>query len=148
MPSVSAYSEWIDVPDFDSSQDIPEITDGVKFQIRTDAALSSGNMIRLMLIGSSYFLTFDNVFVNAQYCGYSLTGNEGFISKGGVLTFLKSTTQLEVWFDDVLEVTWVYEDKSATEECQMRGTMTALKFHGSSTDTASVQYRYELPEPG
>ena len=148
MPFVSAYSEWIDVPDFDSSQDIPEITDGVKFQIRTDAALSSGNRIRLKLIGSSYFLTFDNVFVNAQYCGYSLTGNEGFISKGGVLTFLKSTTQLLMWFDDLLEVNWAYEDKSDTQICRMRSRMTALKFHINKVDTASVQYRYELPEPG
>ena len=90
-----------------------------------------------MIRGSGLPVTF-------KYCSHNLTGNEGFLSRGGILTFLKSTTQLLIWFDDVLEVTWVYEDSSDTEVCQMRKPMTALKFHTKTADTASVQYRYGL----
>ena len=141
---ISEYSEWIDVPARNSTADtaITEITEGLKFQIRTSAALTSTNVIRCLLTGSSDFFTIDGSTIKARFCGYSLAGNEGFLSTGGILTFLKSTTQLLVWFDDVLEVTWAYEDKSASQICQMRSPMTALSFHLLYDDTASVQYRY------
>ena len=64
--------------------------------------------------------------------------------RAGVLTFLKTSTQLQIWFDDVLEFTWVYEDNDADNTCVMRKPMTGLKFRGPSIlDTVSTHYRYQ-----
>ena len=78
--------------------------------------------------------------------GYTLKGTEGFLQRAGVLTFLKTTTQLQVWFDDVLEVTWVYED-SSDYKCAMKNQMTGLRFKANAdhmVDKVSTHYRYEL----
>ena len=101
--------------------------------------------MRLMFEGVSWF-TLSPSSINAKKCngGYQLKGTEGFLQKAGVLTFLKTTTQLQIWFDDVLEVTWVYEDNDATNKCYMRNKMTGLSFRGNSkADTVCIQYRYE-----
>ena len=95
------------------------------------------------------WLTFSTGSINAAKCngGYqSFTGNEGFFQKPGVLTFLKTSTQLKVWFDDILEVTWVYQDNSDTLTCAMRKSMKGLKFRGNAArlpDMVSSHYRYE-----
>ena len=72
--------------------------------------------------------------------------NSGFLEKAGVLTFLKTSTQLQIWFDDVLEVTWVYEDFDSETSCTMTKSMTGLKFRIRSDvfDKVSTHYRYEI----
>ena len=86
--------------------------------------------------------------INALQCnnGYKLEGTEGFLQRAGTITFLKSTTQLQVWFDDVLEVTWVYEDKGDGASCSLRTSMTGLKFKSpfDKYDKVSSHYRYQL----
>lgn len=68
-----------------------------------------------------------------------------FFERGGVLTFLKTNTQLKIWFDDVLEVTWIYEDKSVSEICGMRDQLSGLQFQtpNGRVDTVSTHYRYQ-----
>ena len=112
----------------------------------TDKKINSGNDIRWSLKGPGWF-TFLAASINAAQCnsGKKLQGTEGFLQQPGTLTFLKSTTQLQVWFDDVLEVTWVYED-NAGGSCFMRRQMTGLKFQTPQPkyDKVSTHYRYEL----
>ena len=101
-------------------------------------------------MGVGWF-TFSTRQILAANCksGYSFTATEkqskGFFLRAGVLTFLKTSTQLQVWFDDVLEVTWVYEDNDADKTCYMRRPMTGLKFKNmrNEEDTVSIKYRYE-----
>ena len=115
--------------------------------MQTDKKIDVGNEIRWTMEGVSWFI-FTTRHIEAGKCngGYTLKGTEGFLQRPGVLTFLKTTTQLQVWFDDVLEVTWVYEDDS-DGRCAMRNTMTGLRFHGASLkkfDKVSTHYRYEI----
>ena len=83
-------------------------------------------------------------YIDVPNCDkYDLKGTEGFLQRAGVLTFLKSTTQLQVWFDDVLEVTWVY----VGDTCDMRNEMAGLRFHGQvsqNNDKVSTHYRYQI----
>ena len=65
------------------------------------------------------------------------------------MTFLKTSTQLQVWFDDVLEITWVYQDTDEGYTCAMRRSLTGLKFRGSmnsALDRVSTHYRYQTGE--
>ena len=86
-------------------------------------------------------------FINSDRCkdGYDFTGSgnkKTFHKEAGDLAFLKSTTQLQIWFNDVLEVTWIYENTSDTETCAMGNVMTGLKFQ--TTDDVSTHYQFEL----
>ena len=142
------YSEWIPVPE-DKSTYVYELVEGKKFQMQTDKKITNGNDIRWTGAGGVGWITFDTTAIGVSKCngGYKLKGTEGFLKRAGVLTFLKTTTQLEIWFDDVLEVTWVYEDNSDGGMCAMRNKLTGLRFHGSSSsnkDKVSTHYRYEL----
>ena len=115
--------------------------------MRTDKKIDAGNDIRWTMGGVSWF-TFRTGNIGAYKCngGYTLQGTEGFLQRAGVLTFLKTSTQLQVWFDDVLEVTWVYED-SSNDRCAMRNKMTGLRFYATSpsySDEVSIDYRYEI----
>ena len=74
---------------------------------------------------------------------------KGFFQRAGVLTVLKSSTQLQIWFDDKLEVTWVFEDIAHAEHCFMRTrVMTGLRFITSSKvpDKVTTHFRYGLGE--
>ncbi|KAL5272276.1 hypothetical protein ACHWQZ_G000482 [Mnemiopsis leidyi] len=147
----TTYSEWIPVP-ADKSTLISEIKEGKKFQISTDKKIDGSNDIRWTLAGGSWF-TFDTGSVNAAKCGG--TGKiftdedratKGFFLRAGDLTFLKTNTQLQIWFDDVLEVTWIYEDVDTSIPCYMRRTMTGLQFKTPSNkeDKVSTHYRYGI----
>ena len=142
------YSEWQALPE-DRNTMINEIVENKRFQIRTDKKIDSTNDIRWMLGGSGWF-TFTTGSIGAAKCngGYnSFTEYEGFFHRAGVLTFLKTSTQLQVWFDDVLEVTWVYVDNSETIKCNMRRPLTGLKFKANQehlADKVSTHYRYEV----
>ena len=120
--------------------------EGKKFQIRTDKKIDNNNHIRWYLNGPGWF-TFNAITFNAAQCnqGKSVHGTEGFLQQPGTLTFLKSTTQLQVWFDDVLEVTWVYED-NAGGSCAMKRQMKGMKFKSPAPkyDKVSTHYRYKL----
>ena len=143
------YSEWIPVPT-DRNTIISEIVEGKKFQIRTDKRIDGSNDIRWTLQGGTWF-NFGTGLITSRFCnnGYSFTAldqqTKGFFQKDGVLTFLKTSTQLQIWFDDVLEVTWVYEDNDAENHCVMRKPMTGLKFKtpAGKEDKVSTHYRYE-----
>ena len=119
--------------------------EGKRFQIRTDSKIDNNNDIRWTMRGASWFTLLAQKS-NALYCngGYRLGGNEGFLKRAGVLTFLKTATQVQVWFDDVLAVTWVYEDDKPTRKCSMRQKMEGLKFKSTKKDTVSTHYRYAI----
>ena len=94
--------------------------------------------------------------VNSKFCngGHKFTDTDlttkGFFLRAGIFTFLKTSTQLQIWFDGVLEVTWVYEDNDADNTCYMRRPMTGLKFRSlrdTYIDDVSTHYRYEIETP-
>ena len=115
--------------------------------MQTDKKIDGSNDISWTMGGVGWF-SFIAGYIRAAKCSYTLQGTEEFLQRAGVLTFLKTTTQLQVWFDDVLEVTWVYEDNSDGDRCAMRNTMTKLslrfKEKYSGFDTVSTHYRYEI----
>ena len=129
---------------------IYEIKEGKKFQVRTDKKIDDDNDIRWDIKGARYFtFTTGSIFSKTCAGGRKFSAADhasmGFFQRAGILTFLKTNTQLQVWFDDVLEVTWVYEDKDADNICGMRGTMTGLAFRLSKyEDKVSTHYRYEI----
>ena len=123
--------------------------EGKKFQIKTTRKLEGTTAIKWSLRGiGSFRVDKDKIRVDKCNGGYVMKGNEGFLQKAGVLTLLKTNTQLQIWFDDVLEVTWVYEDDNDEKLCTMRNTMTGLRFRiargKKHKDTVSTHYRYEL----
>ena len=134
----SDYTEWKDVPT-ERGVSLYGPIEGKKFQIKTDAKIESGHDIRFFL--DYNFFIFEPSKVNVRKCGYyPIEETAGFLSRGGILTFLKTQTTLKIWFDDVLEVDW---DFSADDDCVMRSKATRIQFHLSSfMDTASKQYRF------
>ena len=152
MPGTE-YSEWIPVP-ADRDTVVSEIVEGKKFQTRTDKKIDGSNDIRWTIWGGIWF-TFTTNSVNSKFCngGHWFTdterANAGFFQRAGIFTFLKTSTQLQIWFDDVLEVTWVYEDNDADSTCWMRRKMRGLKFKTSGgkelEDKVSTHYRYQSP---
>ena len=121
--------------------------EGRKFQVRTDKKIDGRNDIGWFLLPHVDMFTFTTTSINAKNCRKDFSDDDratkGFFQRAGVLTFLKTSTQLRIWFDDVLEVTWVYE----TGDCNMRKTMTGLRFvSGESTrkDDVSTHFRYEI----
>ena len=131
--------------------------EGKKFQIKTDKKIIDGISneddadIRWHIQGVAWF-TFSTESINSARCNHGYLFNDsdlqtkGFFLRAGTLTFQKTSTQLQVWFDDVLEVTWVYEDNDADNHCVMRKPMTGLKFKtpAGREDKVSSHYRYEL----
>jgi hypothetical protein len=128
---------------------IKEIVEDKRFQIRTKSKIGGNNVIKWNMQGIGWF-TFDTKnMVNAKNCPNSreVVGlDDPFFKRAGVLTFQKTTTQLKIWFDDMLEATWVYNDKSVSETCQMKNKLTGLKFKASHSDTVATHYRYETGE--
>ena len=107
-----------------------------------------------MKLGGLAWFTFTTVEVNAPKCagdGKVFSDedrlNKGFFKRAGVLTFLKTGTQLKIWFDGVLEVNWIYEDKVGST-CIMKKPLTGLRFKTPSDnykeDKVSTHYRYSL----
>ena len=145
ITSGTRYTVWFPVPDTGNRDTyVSLIVDDRRFQIRIAKKIDSNTEIRLMIDDVGIFeLTKD--FINADNCkdGYSFAGDKKkFHKEAGDLTFLKSTTQLQIWFNDVLEVTWIYENTSDTETCAMGNVMTGLKFQ--TTDEVSTHYQFEL----
>ena len=143
------YSDWIPVP-AEKSTPIYEIKEGKKFQLRTDKKIDGSNDIRWAILGANSYFQFTTGSLGGTYCGAGIrfTNSDrdsmGFFQRAGVLTVLKSSTQLQIWFDDVLEVTWVYEDNSAGT-CSMRNPMTGLQFRLQNyEDKVSTHYRYQI----
>ena len=138
MSHLSGYTVWMDVPTKKGVTLYGPI-EGKKFQIKTDAKIESGNDIRFSLDGN--FVTFEASKINVRYCGaHNFEMTEGFLLRGGILTFLKTQTILKIWFDDKLEVDW---DFSSVDNCVMRNKATRIQFHLQNyMDTASKQYRF------
>ena len=148
--SGTQYSDWIPVPE-DRTIIISELVEGKKFQTKTDKKIDGNNDIKWIIQGASWF-SFTLGSINSARCngGYAFTDedreNMGFFLRAGFLTFLKTSTQLQIWFDGVLEVTWVYEDNLDGSVCNMRRPMTGLKFRGNNDayiDDVSTHYRYQ-----
>ena len=78
---------------------------------------------------------------------YSGRKSNGFSKESGVLTFLKTSTKLEIRFAGETAVTWIYEDEEG-ERCGMRNQLAEIKFVGGETgdakDAVSVEYRYKI----
>ena len=128
--------------------------EGKKFQIRTDKKIDENNYIgwHLKMVES---ITLNTASLNNQYCKSKVftdddRATKGFFQRAGVLTVLKTSTQLQIWFDDVLEVTWVFEDiANADHPCFMRTrVMTGLRFLSGTyvPDKVSTHYRYGFGE--
>ena len=124
---------------------IRKMKEGKKFQIRTDKKIDATNDIRWNILGGSFFWLM-SFKVGSQFCDKVFSESEkekiSFTKRAGVLTFLKTSTQLQIWFDDVLEVTWVYEDREGQSPCRMRRTMTGIQI--KSNDRVSAEYRYAI----
>ena len=128
-----------------------------KFQIKTSGRIGDGDVIRWTLDfgGLPYnWFSFTGSSINCGQCndGRLFIAQDktsmGFFQRAGDLTFLKTNTQLQVWFDDVLELTWVYEDKGEDKKCMMRTKMAGIKFESpSNPDTVSTHYRYQIGLP-
>ena len=136
----------------DKNAYVTEIKQGKKFQIRTDKKIDESNYIswHMRMVDS---FTFSTASLNSEnYCvAKEFTDDDratkGFFQRAGVLTFLKTSTQLQIWFDDVLEVTWVFEDIHSNNVCLMRKqSMTGLRFKASNhiIDKVTTHYRYGL----
>ena len=132
------YASLKDVPT-ERGVDLYGPIEGKKFQIKTDAKIESGHDIRFYL--DRNFVTFEASKITVRRCGpYYFETTAGFLSRGGILTFLKTQTILKIWFDDVLELDW---DFSVVVDCVMRSNATKITFHLLNVmDTASKQYRF------
>ena len=127
--------------------DFNQIKEGRKFQVRTDKKIGASNDIGWFLLPHVDMFTFTTTSIDAENCRKYFSDDDraskGFFQKPGVLTFLKTNTQLQIWFDDVLEVTWIYE----TADCNMRKTMTGLRFVSAEAtvkDDVSSHFRYQI----
>ena len=119
--------------------------DNKYFQVRTNKKIDSSNEIRwMLLIDDHVWFRVTEHYVTSKDCEqYTLKGDEGFLSKAGVMTFLKTSNELEVWFDGELKVTWLFED-TPPSFCMMKKKMTGLRFRATNDwDRVSVQYRYQ-----
>ena len=120
-----------------------------QFKIKTDKKIDKDHDIKwtMKMDGKNEWFGFTTEYIRSKSCnkGYqSFTEHEGFFHQAGVLTFLKTSTQLRVWFDDVLEVTWVFKDDSAAKICSMRGKLTGIKFEtDKEKDKVSTHFGYE-----
>ena len=119
-----------------------------KFQIRTDKSIDDSNDIRWTFGGLDLgWFQFTKERIDASKCKeFLFQGTEPFFQRAGELTFLKTSTQLQVWFDDVLEVTWVFEDSSNSLICEMKKSLKGLTFstENGNPDKVSIQYRNQL----
>ena len=122
------------------------IKDSNKFQMRTDKKIDSENYIRWSMGQVGWFQITEGE-MSAEGCAVKLlnpSSSYGFFERAGDLTFLKTVTQLKVWFDDTLVVTWVYEDLDNTTPCTMRKLLAGMKFKSTVEDKVSIKYRYEI----
>ena len=150
LQSSGEYSDWFSVPT-DRSNFVTGPQNGHKFQIRTNKAFYGEDAIRLTLKGpgesaEEIWFYFGKPHIDAKYCKHfqSYTGNEGFLTKAGIVTFLKTASELKIWFDDDLEVTWVYEDLP-DQTCGLRNEVAEIKFEEpSGVDGVSGVYRYAI----
>ena len=112
--------------------------------MQTDKKIDQSNDIRWSMGAEIGYFIFTLDYIRTRGCDhYKFKRTEGFLQRAGVLTFLKTSTQLQIWFDDVLEVTWVYVGNT----CSMKKLMAGLRFHGhlsSNYDKVSAHYRYEV----
>ena len=128
--------------------------EGKRFQIRTDKKIDGLNKMRWTLGSEGDMIHFSlerhKISGGPECIKKSIDKKAPFYEEAGVLTFLKTSTQLQIWFNDLLEVTWVYEDNDG--KCKMRLKMTELRFRGSGAfkkeDKVSTNYRYELGNYG
>ena len=128
-----------------------DMKEGKKFQIKTDKKIDGSKYIMWYLGGVGSYLKFTNESVFAPRClgtGNTFSDEDrktmGFFLRAGVLTFLKTRKQLQIWFDGDLEVTWVYADKDADNRCVLRKAMAGVKFTHGVDDQVSTHYRYEI----
>ena len=151
--SGTEYSDWIPVP-ANKYAYVAQIVQGKKFQLRTDKKIDENNDIGWHLKSVDQ-LTLNTASLYNQYCISKVftdddRASKGFFQRAGVLTVLKTSTQLQIWFDDVLEVTWVFEDIAHSEyPCFLRTRiMTGLRFISGNgiNDKVTTHYRYGLGE--
>ena len=128
--------------------------EGKRFQIRTDKKIDRSNKIVWTLASDgvqAYFSLREYEIIAGATCNKkSVNKGAPFYQQAGVLTFLKTSTQMQIWFNDLLEATWVYEDNDG--KCKLRSKITGLKFGGSGKikkeDQVSTHYKYELGNCG
>ena len=147
------YSDWFPVPS-DRSNFVTGPQNGHKFQIKTNKAFNGEDAIKLTMKGAGesaeeIWFYFGKPHIDAKYCKHfqSYTGGKDFLERGGTFTFLKTSSEMKIWFDDELEVTWVYEDLSG-QTCGLRNEVTEIKFAFEGASGVeygiSVEYRYAI----
>ena len=135
------YSEWFPVPA--RNVYMWEIKDDIKFQLRTDKRVTIRNILSAYFRGASWFVFGGGGRLQAHGCESAkgvISPNAGFYLRVGDLTFLKTTTQLQIWFDDVLEATWIYENRGSSH-CSMKRKASAMRLDSNHIAT---HYRYQL----
>ena len=144
------YSAWVHVPT-DKSNFVTGPQNGHKFQIRTNKAFYGEDAIRLTMKGpgesaEEIWFYFGKARIDAKYCKQyqSYTGTEGFLEQAGTFTFLITSSEMKIWFDDELEVTWVYENWPG-KTCGLKNEVAEIKFEEpSGVDGVSGVYRYAI----
>ena len=146
------YSEWFPVPESRTTW-VNEIVNDRKFQLRTDMKISDENKLTvyfryLKFTGLTWFTLRGRGRMQAFQCKDStsrdievISPNAPFYQRAGDLTFLKTSTQLQIWCDHVLEGTWIYEDEDADKTCSMKMEAKGMRFHYYR---AATHYRYQL----
>jgi len=161
--SFSGYSDWVELPLDDPDQYVTELVEDLKFQIKTDAAITITNNMKMVWKGPGW-INFIAAQISAHQCvSFTLSEDIGFRTdtNGGILTFLKTNTHLKIWYDSDadgegsddddlldLEVDWKFEAKPENA-CSMTRSLTGIKFRANSgvfpNTPAAVAYRYSLP---
>ena len=91
-----------------------------------------------------FTLTIKSISVNG--CKkYQFQGTEPFFQKAGEFVFLKTSTELQIWFDNVLEVTWTFPNAN-NHICDMKKTLDGLIFQNpnGNQDKVSSHYKYQI----
>ena len=70
------------------------------FQIRTNKKIDDDHGIRLYMDGGPEVFTITSTKIYGLMCKeYDLDQKVKFLKKKGVITFLKTTTEMKIWFE-------------------------------------------------
>ena len=95
------YSEWTNTEkNYADLTFIQEIVDDKYFQIKIKRSIDNDHGIRLYMDGDPWWFTLTSTKIDGYMCkGYDLDQKVKFLKKKGVITFLKTTTEMKIWFE-------------------------------------------------
>ena len=119
--------------------------EGKPFQVKTETAITDDNQVSIEFVSESgeafgFIATETNRIQAGWSCYNEVTVSHSGTDGGGIWTFLKSSTNVTVWFNDELVTQYVYSD-----DCSLKETAYGIQFRDADTwtDSASAVYRGE-----